>query len=297
MDNGSPALDSKSWSTKLDLTATYRPSGSLLYKVRDTIDSGSGYGFIDALRIPEANRNNADANYLRNYIYASAGWTPNARFATSIQGTYDIVTATDLPVNTESSVTFLARYDNQSVSYSLDANYVTKYHGLDEPARIWKTSAQVQYRPDRYSDGVLRGTYEHDASLPAAATKVEINQRYSYKFFSRKGVVRNVATLSEEYSFIRQPVGSGYPVGSSYPAGGDVQYLLLSGRYSPTDRYSLYGSVRYEAVGPNSVTMYYNTGMTADYRLLSTSIDYTLAKRDIDNRIEKKLAASVRRYF
>ncbi len=295
-DDGAASVSSKSWSESLVLNAMYSPNSSLIYRVQNTFDFGSGYGYIDGFSAPTAYSNAEAGNYLRNVILASAGWTPNARFNTSIDGSYGIVSAANIPEYTEESVYSRARYDNRDVAYSAALKYAKKNNGFDKPLTNWIATAQTQYRPNIYNDGVLRGTYERETggATDTNSTKLEIYQRYSYNFFTRRGVARNVATLSEESSFTRQPAGGSY--NSSF--AGDVLYLRLSGRYSPTDRYSLFGSAKYEKTNsPGSVTMYYNLGMTADFRLLSTSIDYTLAKRDIDNRIERRLSASVRRTF
>jgi hypothetical protein len=298
-DDGSDSSNSKSWSESLILNATYLPYSTLVYRVQNTFDFGSGYGYIDGFTPPSAYLNVKSGIYFRNIILAAAGWTPNARFNTSVEGTYGVISAANIPEYSEESVFFRARYDRSVVTYSMDTRYTNKNNSVDRPLINWKSSAQVQYRPNISNDGLLRATYEKESGgvTNVDDAKYEITQKYSYNFFSRKGVVRNIATLSEEYSFSKQPAGGGTLL-SSYPIAGDVQYLLLSGRYSPSDRYSLFGSAKYEKVNPSgAVTMYYSAGMTADFRLLSTSIDYTLAKRDIDNRIEKKLAASVRRTF
>jgi hypothetical protein len=299
-DDGTTSSNSKSLSESLILSATYVPYSSLVYKVQNTSDFGSGYGYIDGFTPPSAYINVKFGNYYRNIILAAAGWTPNAHFNASIEGTYGFISVANIPEYSEKSVSFRARYDRNVVIYSVDTRYVNKNNSVDQPLTNWRSSAQVQYRPNIYNDGFLRATYEQETggATNADDTKVEFIQRYSYNFFSRKGVSRNVATLSEEYSFTKQPSGGGSSIIVNSPIVGDVQYLLLSGRYSPSDRYSLYGSAKYEKTNPSgAVTMYYSAGMTTDFRLLSTSIDYTLAKRDIDNRVEKKLAASVRRSF
>lgn len=289
MDDGAGTANSKTWSSKLDLTATYRPNSMVAYRVQDTIDSGNGVGFIDPNRLQTASAAINFKSYLRNYISASAGWTPNARFATSLEGTYDVIMPADLPENREMSVTYKASYDAKVVSYKLDSKYTSKNNGFTVNTGLWNSSVYTQYRPDRYNDGLLRLTYQKETGLYSTGTKMELLQRYSYNFFALNGVVRNFATLTEEYAITKS---------DNQFASTDVQHLMLSGRYSPTERYSLFGSAKYEkATFPDSVTMYYNAGVTTDFRLLSTSIEYTLAKRDVDNRIEKKLAASVRRTF
>ena len=287
MDDGSNTSTSKTSSGKLDLNATYRPDSKLTFKVQDTIDYGNGAGFIDATL---KSGGGTISNYLREYVAASAGWLPNARFSTSLQVTYDLVKAGDLPDKTEASVAYRASYSVGTVSYGVDSKYTRRDNGVNGALAHWRSSVLTQYKPDRYNDGLLQLTQDWEKDYNRDNTKLELLQRYSYKFYSTKGLMRNIATLTEEYSFTRTEYEA--------IASGDVHYLKLSGRYSPTDRYSLYGSAKYEkADPPGSITMYYSAGMSADFRLLSASVDYTLAKRDIDNRIEKKLAASVKRTF
>jgi hypothetical protein len=288
-DDGSGSSTSKTWSSNIDLNAIYRPNSKFVYKFQEKIESGSGSGYIDATRLQTGRGTTVVGNYLRNYLLVSAGWTPNARFSTSLDGTYDVIKATDLPENRESSVNYQASYDITDITYRIDTRYTRKDNGVDTTATDWRSTAETQYRPDRYNDALLRFLHESQKDYSQDNTKLELLQRYSYKFFTRTGLIRNIATLTEEYSFTK--------AAGSFSAG-NVQYLLIAGTYSPTDRYSLHGSAKYEKANPaGSLTMYYNAGMTADFRLLSTSIDYTLAKRDLDNRIEKRLLASVKRSF
>src|SRR6185369_1814143 len=91
IDDGSNSATSKTWSYNLDLTATYRPTSMLSYKVTDKLESGSGYGFLDVNRVHALNGSTNTPRYVRNSTQASVGLTPNARFATSVEGTYDII--------------------------------------------------------------------------------------------------------------------------------------------------------------------------------------------------------------
>jgi len=290
LDDGSGSTTSKTWSGNLDLKATYRPDSKFSYTILDKIESGHGTGYVGASRLQTTTGSISLGSYLRNYMLASAGWTPNARFATSIEGSYDIIKATDLPENNEASVVYKASYDIENINYRVDSKYTQINNGFDGTAYSWRSTAQTQYRPDKYNDALLRFLHEYQKNSKTETAKKELLQRYRYNFFSKTGEMRNVATLTEEYSFSKSD--------SSSLSADNRQYLMISGRYSPTDRYSLYGSAKYEESIPSgATTMCYTAGVSADFRLLSTSIDYTHAKRDVDNRIEKKLAASVRRSF
>jgi len=289
-DDGSGSSTSKTWSGNLDLRASYRPNSKFVYKIVDQIESGNGGGYMSASRLQTATGSISLGNYLHNNFLVSAGWTPNARFATSIEGTYDLIKAPGLPDNTEASVAYRASYDIANINYRVDSKYIQRNNGFDGTGSSWRSTAQTQYRPDKYIDALLRFLHESEKSSSIEITKIQLLQRYKYSFFSRTGEMRNVASLTEEYSFSKSD--------SSSLTSDNVQYLMLSGRYSPTDRYSLYGSARYEESIPSgAMTLFYSAGVSADFKLLSTSIDYTHAKRDVDNRIEKKLAASVKRSF
>jgi len=289
-DDGSGSSTSKTWSGNLDLTATYRPNSKFTYKILDKIESGRGSGYVSASRLQTATGSVSLGNYLRNYVLASAGWTPNARFATSIEGSYDMISATGLPDNNEASVIYQVSYDIENINYRVDSKYTQINNGFDGTGFSWRSTAQTQYRPDKYNDALLRFIHESDKSAHFETSKKELLQRYKYNFFSKTGEMRNVATLTEEYSFAKSD--------SSSLVADNRQYLMLSGRYSPTDRYSLYGSAKYEESIPSgAMTMYYTAGLSAEFKLLSASVDYTHAKRDVDNRVEKKLAAAVKRSF
>lgn len=289
MDDGLNNAQSKTWSNVINLNSSYHPDYKSSYKLADRIETGSGSGYIEPNRLGNGTKNSVKVgNYLRNYLLAAASWTPTAKFSTSVDATYDIFRDNSASDSDELNITYRAAYDNKESYYRFDSQYRRKLSGFDAGGFSMKNTAEVQYRPDRYNDGLLRLTNESSRVNKMDSNRTELLQRYVYNFFSSGGVVRRLAALTEECSY----VSAGYN-GTKL----STQYLMLHGRYNPTERVSLYGSTKYENSSTGSVVMYYTAGMSAEFKLLSTSLDYTYAKRDSDNRLEKKLAATVKRTF
>jgi len=288
-DDGLGNEGSKTWSTLADFTHTYT-ARSYNYKLQETMEIGNGNGYLSGSRLLYGSGNSSKVGtYLRNYLAASLSWTPTARFSSYLGASYEFLESTGLRPTTNTNLFFQTSYNNQDVSYRYDMKYLRSQNGYDSDLRQWINNAEVQYRPNRYHDGLFRLTHENDQDLNQDQTTVEVLQRYIYNMFTRTGVVRNIASLSQEYD---------YKSYKNFGIKSSSQYLMFTGRYNPTDRLSLYGSVRYETSDPGgATTMFYNAGMSADFKLLSATLDYAYARRDTDNRIEKRLSTSLRRTF
>lgn len=287
MDDGTNSAQSNSWSSGLDFNSTYVPDNMFKFTFQDKLEYGNGSGFIPPDRLSSsAATSSKTGDYLRNTVHATAGLSL-ANFGALIDGSYDTIKVTDRPASNDMTMYGQASYTLTHSSFRYDSKFQRMDNGYST-TYSYKNIAEVQYRPDRYNDGLFRFTDERGLAVDGKNSRQDIMQRYTYNFFTRTGVIRKIATFSEEYQYTRS---------SNYGANGTNYYLMLTGRYNPTERLSLYGSTRYENGSPGSAVMCYSAGINADFRLLSTSLDYSMAKRDSDNRLERKLAATVRRTF
>lgn len=291
-DDGS-SDSSRSWIAGLELTGNYHPDMRTFYKMANLTETGNGLGFLDTSSAQAVISSGAPAStpdFMRDRLSASVAWTPTAEFTTSFEGSYDISQVTGRPTTTATTIAYRLSYFKGKSFYRLDSKYESINSGVKKDA--FSNQLEAQYLPDIYNEATLRFIQEYDKIYASsAADTYEILQKYSYKMFTRDGVSRNYATITQEYSY-----KSGGLLGQN-ASGLTTQYLALSGRYSPTAKLSLTGSMKYEKVDPGMTTLYYSAGINADFKLLVTSLDYTYAKRDFDSRIEKKLAASVKRTF
>jgi hypothetical protein len=281
-DNGSNSEASKTWYNKIYLNANYRPDHKFVYNISEELEAG------EALPVNNTIGNIGLKKYLRTYTVASAAWMPKAAFTTTLNGSYELRKTEDNPDSYDALLMHRLSYEHKEVSYLLDTKY-TKKDNLNSHGWEFTNAGTAMYKPDRYNDGLLRYTYTKSEYNLTSYSKIDLLQRYSYNFFTRTGVIRNLASISQEIGYVSSE-GSAMQKSSS-------KYLQLNGRYLPTEKLSLYGSVRYEKASPGTVATYYTAGLNADFKLLSTSVEYALAKRDSDNRVEKRLAATVRRSF
>jgi hypothetical protein len=295
MDSGGNSADSSSWSGFVDLNGRFNQNNKIILTLQERAESGSGSGFLAVERLSNSNgpifntaTNGQVGNYLRNYVRSEVRWMPTAQITTSLDVSYDYVKPAGLQESTGINIFYQAFYSNNKSYYRIDTQYQQKNTGSGPTYYAWKSNAEVQYRPDRYNDGLLRARHEREHDVNLDTGKLEVLQRYDYNFFTRSGVMRNIAKVSEEYNYTGTTNGSVRVYSQS---------IMLSGRYSPTERLSLYGSAKYETGSSGVNVIYYSAGLSADFRLLATSLNYAYAKRDTDNRIEKRLYASVSRTF
>jgi hypothetical protein len=282
-DDGSNTSNSLSWSNTLSLKAQYRPTSRLSMALREELEYGKGTGYLDQGGVNTLSLPSDNQNYAQSTTYASLRYIFSSLLQTSLSGSHTYMKAEMAPASNRFNITHSINYMARDMSYA----WSTYYDQSDELTRL-NSSVQVQYLPNKYHATTLQSSYDRNTSNSITASEFILKQNYTHNIFSRTGTMRNIATLSEELSFTRNAVDSMTII--------DSKSLLLSGRYSPTERVSLYGSVRYTK-DLKALTLYYNGGVAVDFKLLSTSLDYYLAKRDIDNRIEKKLSAAVRRSF
>jgi len=313
MDDGTNSSSSKSWTTFLDLNGSYAPNSRVSYTLQERIEAGSGDGFLATYRQRYGRYTASDTNvgtYLRNYLAGSARWTPTAQFSMSLEASYDIASATDLPASTVLKLNYRTAYENREASFRFTSVYEQRKNGF-ESEYSWASTGAVGYRPDRYTDGLFQFTQSiqrNTLNNTSDVNRTEVLQRYSYNFFTRSGVQRNYATLSEEYVYASADAygaySDDYRLNSSFynlsnnatAQKSSNQYLKISGRYSPVERIALYGSAKYnkDSLGK---TMYYTAGLSAYYNLFNGSLEYVYARRDSDKRQEKRFTAALNRTF
>jgi hypothetical protein len=275
------------------LKTAYKPDTPYMYRLSENIQLGSGKDFIDmgnqttigltgnTINNRRTDRNNGIADYLRSITIASFSWKKSAAFSTSIDASYDVM-SNDSTLDTITEMNHKLAYSKKDAFFNLDTTYRLRDANGDS-AKEFVNTGLFQYRPDTRNEGVLRYTYTRSSSKYNTASAYELSQRYSLKFFSKSGVARNLAAVTEEFTYKNQSSESSYA-------------LSLSGRYYPTSKTALYASVRASS-GSGMLTLIYGAGASADFKLLSTSVDYTSAKRDIDHRTEQKIATSIKRTF
>ncbi len=282
LDDGTNSLTSKSWVNILKLKANYNPDTKLAYSFTEELTSGNETPAVAILNYP------GNENYFKSSTSASATWTPNAEFTTSMDATYDIRLNENRSGTNYTHLAWRASYVREKIKYLLDASLDQKSDGYVGFNQVIKGFAEAEYRPDRYNDGSIRLNYTRTETDVGLISQIDVLEKYSYNFFTRKGVIRNLATISQEFSYL----GTESESRKQYS-----YYSTISGRYSPTSRLSLSGYVKYVNGNGGKSTVYYNVGVNNDFKLLTSSLDYTYAKREADNRIEKRLNATVRRTF
>lgn len=287
LDDGSGSINSKTWNGIVKLKADYLASTKITASFAQTLEAGEKTVLQES--------DNGLKPYVHSLTALTAAWTPNAVFSTSLQAAYDWRQHKTTPVASDAYLLHRLTYSKNYMTLNFDSKYQERKQDGNRTREFIHTG-NVSYRPDRHNDASVAYGYTAREYGSVIYSYLEIIERYSYNFFTRTGEARNLATMTQEIGYQSNENGIGR-IDQSRDTKTSKRWLLFSGRYSPLAKLSLYGSIRYEKEDPGSVAMFYGAGMNADFKLLSTSLDYIYAKRDSDNRVEKKLSAAVRRSF
>lgn len=296
VDDGYDSDLSQTWKQHFFLNVNYRPDSKYIYTLRENLEVGDGLPPLrGAYSAGTQNYATGNQKYFTSRTEGSLTWTPTAALSNGLNIYYNYGISEDIKAWQEMSFSHRFSYTTRNTFYRFDTRFVRTDNGSTS-GWLFSHSGDVQYKPDRYNDGLLRYTYEKQndevvaiGNYPAnTREKMELLERYSYEFYSRTGVIRKLATLTQEFTI----------TGDQYLNNRRYTYdFTIGGRYSPTERLSLYGSVKYENTDTGQETFFYNGGLAADFKLLSASCEYAYAKRPSDNRVEKRLSAAVRRVF
>ena|GEM_PF-4339440 len=284
-DDGMGTTASSSWSNKLNLSVDYRANAKFRFNLNEQAEFGEGAGFVEQSRLGSSSlSSDSIQQYTRFMTVASAGYIASSSFSLSLVGEHDLIMSEgvqDESVHIGTNLVYVQK--------DIDVRLAAKYSRRNTGSTMYG-DGRLYYRPNRYHEAYVKAKLEKRIDHDVTSADYEFTQGYNYNLFSFSGRNRVLASLLEESSFNRKDYSS---------SQNDIYYFQLKGRYFPTDKISLYGTLRYQKEKGfiTANTIYYSLGTTMDFRLLTTSLDYTLAKRDSDNRIERRLSASVKRTF
>ena len=281
----------------------YRPSSSLHVTFEENISAASGQNAgLGSNRTVTPNNNFGTASdtvfqrddtvldeYTRYVTSLGASWTPVARLAFSLSATHDFLLQPGAPTDTLTVINggvdytadkFRMRMDNRVSWRSARGGDTSSYH----------SRGSLEYTPGRALDASLRYTF--DRSFDSVTTTFfDLTQRFGYTLFKTKGAFRRLVELSEEFSFNEtETTGRGRVTNKR---------LFLGAKYYPLQSLFISASGRYSLIDPGSTKeLFYNAGIGITFRKLQASVDYSYGRRTgSDTRIEKRLAANVKKFF
>ncbi len=259
------------------------------------ITVNSGFNGGDALvpgSVSSFQRRNNDINeYVRSVTTVNTSWSPMPRMSIGFSVSEDILTQsggdtdylTTLRNTIDYSVSaFQARLRNSYNIRMLDGeslDYVESYGTVD-------------YRPNRYLDGLLTYTYSvGDVDKHTTSKFIDLKERLGYSFYQRAGAGRKLLELYEEFTYNRTQNSNG--------ATNTTRRFTLGTRYFPLRSLYVGGDARFSLLDPAGVTEQLYTGVIGvNFRKFQANLEYSYGRRnDDDKQIEKRIAANVKKLF
>uniref|UniRef100_A0A831UF47 Outer membrane channel n=1 Tax=Geobacter metallireducens TaxID=28232 RepID=A0A831UF47_GEOME len=288
----------------------YTPSQTMRFELEENVSAGSGTNPRDfsnqsiilnsglsgssAIRDDFDRRDENVNDYLRSVTTLSGYWTPRPRLRVSAALSEDIMTSAAAPTDAVTTVRGDIDYSLSDFTMRLRGSYRYRNRG-GEITDLFDGQGVVEYKPNRSMEASLNYRYSFGHDTPSTMIRfAEVRQRLGYSFYSAWGLARKVLEISEEYDYNRVQ-----NIGSAVTAQTTTQRLTLGARYYPLSRLFVGANARFSLLDPNSVTeQVYNTTVGVNFSKFQASLDYSYGRRNGgDNRIEKRIAANVKKLF
>jgi hypothetical protein len=236
-----------------------------------------------------ANRDQNLNTFQRSNTSLDMSWEPVAKFSAGLRGSYDLFVRPGQPNDYFASTDQRLSYRSSSWTLSMSNGLAVRNDGVNPQAMQFEHYDKVQYRPSNAIDSSLAVRYSRVKSTGQSSSFLSLVQNARYTFNAARGMNRRLGELVEEFT-VTQNNGD---FAGEVPTRKTIQ---VSGRYYPTTRLSLVGSAALR-FNEASIEQVYSAGVGLNMKIMDTSVDYAYAKRDADNRIEKRLSATMRKTF
>ncbi|CAG0933536.1 hypothetical protein RHDC3_02604 [Rhodocyclaceae bacterium] len=294
--------------------AAYNPSATVLLEAEQVISAASGTnpqnfnnsaiivnsGFNNvSTTVPGSSssfqRRNSDIDeYVRSVTTARVSWRPLPRAAVTFGVSEDILTRSGMPTDYLTTLRNTIDYSVASVSVQLRNSYNIRMLG-GESIDFLESQGTLEYRPNRTIEGSLYYLYSVGEDEPGVSSDyLDLRQRLTYSFYSFNGANRKLLELSQEFTYNRTK--SDYSLSSS--VNSDKRFTL-GARYYPLRSLFVGATGQYSLIDPGSIVEQAYTGTIGlSFRKFQASLDYSYGKRNGgDNRVEKRIAANMKKIF
>ncbi|RNC72762.1 MAG: hypothetical protein ED859_02025 [Desulfuromonadales bacterium] len=292
----------------------HSPSTSLRLELNEQISAGSGsnpQNFSNSSVIVNSDFNNSSAGgstvasnfqrrdntvneYLRSVTTAGAYWSPVPRVTVSFTVSEDVLARPDLPTDYLTSVRNTIDYSTPTFLARIRSSYNYRVEG-GASIGFLESQGAVEYRPNRNLESSLVFTYSKgDIAKGLTSEYIDLRQRLGYTFYTFSGVSRKLLELTQEFTY-----NTSVNAGDLGNIVDTTRRFSLGARYFPLKNLYLGAFGQYSFIDPGGVSeLVYNGTIGLSFRKLQASLDYAYGKRNgSDNRIEKRIAANVKKFF
>lgn len=259
------------------------------------VNSGfNGYNSSSTLGSIFQRRDNTINNYVRYVTTAGGYWSPTPRARFSLTLIEDILTQPGAATDYLTTVRNTIDYNIADFMMRLRTSY--SFRNVDgETLDLLESQGTVEYRPNRNLQASLNYIYNTGKSdIKTESRFIDLRQCLSYNFYTYRGMERKLLEVSEEFSYTQTK-----NYGDLSTTQDTARRLTLGLRYYPLSRLFIAGNVRFSLLDPGAtLEQVYNGTIGVTFQKLQATLDYSYGRRnDSDNRVEKRLAANLRKFF
>lgn len=226
----------------------------------------------------------------------SLGWAPMPRLSADLTVKNDLYTTSEGNRSSIINVGTTVGYSGEKLKLSSSLSYETKNdNGIKENKIATNNSLNYTFNRSLEARGVLsynRSLQDNISENVSETLTVEQSLNYNYTPFG--GFSGKIFEINETATFTETST----QLGSADKTRLRTYSSLLGAKYYPLRKMMIAGGGRYSFVNNfDDVSFGYYGTLDIQFKLISTSLDYTYGKTLADNRVEKKIMATVRKKF
>lgn len=289
-----------------DLTGNvnYAPSDTLRLTLDQSNRLTSGRSQYIASNIAGASTSTPQYYDPRNYTTNSGSsyqsitrvgvtWTPKPRLVMGLNVSEDIYVPAEGDRSTITRIEGSISYNSSNLSFSSRTAYASGNSVADYATNNIRSENKLTYIFNRNLDARAGLAYYKALGKERGVDVFNVEQALNYYYYRTSGITRKLFEINQAFVSADEIVS-----GSLSQDTRRNNYFSLGAKYYPLRQIMLAAGTRYNFVKQFSdYTISYYGSISAQFRLLEASLDYSYGKSTTDNRIEKRFSANVKKKF
>lgn len=225
-------------------------------------------------------------------------WIPKPRLNVGLLVSEDIYSPTS---GRQSAITkAYVSVDYTESKFRITSKSSLFYYSVNniDNANRFLTTNDVNYIFSRNLDAKIGFSYLKTFHVTDQSETISAQQSLNYNYYQTSGFSRKLFEINESFSSVGESVSSTALSGVLATTKQRVNTFLLGAKYFPLRQMMIAAGARYSFVNrsENESLGYYGS-LSMSYQLLEASLDYTYGKNKVDNRVEKRLSANLKKKF
>lgn len=226
-------------------------------------------------------------------------WIPKPRLNVGFTVSEDIFAPSS---GVHSEITRLSasvEYTDNKFRLSSKTNFVSGGDVNSQFSNYFHSSNSASYVFSRNLDAKVGMSYFKTFRSINRIDSVNAEQSLNYYYYHANGIIRKLFEINESFTSSEDLANLQAAAETTDTTKHRTNILMLGAKYYPLRLMMIAGGARYSFMngGSGYDALNYYGSVSLNFQLLDASLDYNYGKNRVDNRVEKKISANVKKRF